>query len=352
MAKREIVTVGTAGMFHCISRCVRRAFLCGNDPSTGKSLEHRNSWVQARLELLARTFAVDICAFTVMPNHLHVVLRIRPDLVESWSDEEIAARWLLAFPKRKTEDGRPVEPSAAEIKDLADQIELMRDRLADVSWFMRNLNENIARQANKEDGCRGRFWEGRSKFQAILDEAALFTCMVFVDLNPVRTGEAAGPEASPRTSAFLRIRARQAREKLALAEKEGQEGQPNLSFEQQKGRETDIASPGADQWLYPFDQDPEEPRPALLDISVDRYLEILDWTSRQFREGGNNSLPGELAAILERLRIDSGQWLETTASFGRSFHLAAGRAELMQETAAALGRRWLRGLNAGKKAFS
>ncbi|MFH1134544.1 MAG: transposase, partial [Pseudomonadota bacterium] len=77
-----------------------------------------------------------------------------------------------------------------------------------------------------------------------------------------------------------------------------------------------------------------------------------DWTGRQFREGGKKSLPEELAPILERLRIDSGQWLETTASFGQSFYLAAGRAELMQEKASALGRRWLRGLNAGRKAFS
>ncbi|MFH0919527.1 MAG: hypothetical protein V1913_04140 [Fibrobacterota bacterium] len=90
----------------------------------------------------------------------------------------------------------------------------------------------------------------------------------------------------------------------------------------------------------------------MLDMTLDRYLEILDWTGRQFREGGKKTLPEDLAPILERLRIDSGRWLETTSSFGRSFFLAAGREDLMQKTASTLGRRWLRGLNAGRRAYS
>ncbi|MFH1138133.1 MAG: hypothetical protein V1816_18840 [Pseudomonadota bacterium] len=295
VARSEIVTEGAEGIYHCVSRCVHRAFLCGKDSYTGKSLEHRKFWVQARLELLARTFALEIFAFAVMSNHLHVVLRARPDLAGSWSDEKTAARWLMVFPKRKTESGQPAEPSPGEIRSLADDIELIRGRLASVSWFMRSLNEHIARRANREDGCKKRFWEGRFRCQAVLDKAALLTCMTCVDLNPVRAGETFSPETSLHASAFLRIRARRDNEKLAPTEVEGQ---PDLPIEEQERRDNEKTWSRADQWLCPFQKEPEAPRSGLLDITLDRYLEVLDWTGRQFRKGGKKSVPEELTPIL------------------------------------------------------
>ncbi|MFH0919528.1 MAG: transposase [Fibrobacterota bacterium] len=242
-ARSEIVTEGAIGIYHCVSRCVHRAFLCGNDPYTGKYFEHRKTWVQARLELLARTFALEICAFTVMENHVHVVLRTRPDLAGNWSDEETAARWLMVFPKRKTPDGRPAEPSPGEIKSLADQIEVIRGRLSSLSWFMRSLTENIARRANREDNCKGRFWEGRFKCQVILDESAFLTCLTYVDLNLVRAGAAVSPETSPYTSAFLRIQARQARARMAMTEPAEIEC---ISSKEPGGLENEIYWSGAD----------------------------------------------------------------------------------------------------------
>ena len=350
-ARSEIVTEGVEGIYHCVSRCVRRAFLCGQDEYTGKSFEHRKSWVEARLKLLSKTFAIQVCAFAVMSNHLHVVLRTRPDWVERWSDEETARRWLLLFPKRKTPRGKPLPPGPGEIKALCKSepgIDVIRARLASVSWFMRSLNENIARRANKEDGCKGRFWEGRFKCQVLLDESALLTCMTYVDLNPVRCGAALSPETSRHTSAFLRIQARQSRKNCGSGATTIDIAPP-LALDQPDNSIEKAAA--ADHWLCPLETDGQADGKSLFDVSLDQYLDMLDWTGRQLRENGKKSIPDEYRPILERLRIDSEKWLGAVNSFGGDFYRAAGREAHMRRVAADLGLKWLKGLSAGRKAF-
>ena len=352
VARSEIVTDGVEGLYHCISRCVRRAFLCGEDEYTGKSFEHRKPWVEDRLELLAKTFAIQICAFAVMSNHLHVVLRTRPAWVDSWSDEETARRWLLLFPKRKTPQGKTLPPSPAEINTIIKSepgIDVIRRRLVSISWFMRSLNENIARRANKEDGCKGRFWEGRFKCQVLLDESALLTCMTYVDLNPVRCGAAWSPETSLHTSGFLRIQARQARQ---ISESGAMSSESAHPFSRnQPDNSVEKAKTGADHWLCPLNADSPSGGKRLLDLSLDQYLDMLDWTGRQLRENGKKSIPDEYKPILERLRIDSDEWLKAVTSYGGDFYRAAGREENMRRVAMDLGLKWLKGLSAGRKAF-
>ena len=100
-ARHTVVKEGREGTYHCMARCVRRAFLCGYDEFSGKDYEHRKEWIRLRLKELAGVFAVDFCDYAVMSNHLHVILRNRPDWVESWSNEEVATRWRLLFPLRR-----------------------------------------------------------------------------------------------------------------------------------------------------------------------------------------------------------------------------------------------------------
>ena len=175
-ARRNIVDDDRVGVYHCIARCVRRAFLCGADSYTGRDFSHRKAWVLDRLRELARLFGVEVCDYAVMSNHLHIVLRNRPDVARQWSDDEVAIRWRKLFPQRDELTGEPREPNGHDVAMLtadAGRVALLRSRLASLSWFMRCLCEWVARKANHEEGSFGRFWAGRFKSQPLLDESAL-----------------------------------------------------------------------------------------------------------------------------------------------------------------------------------
>ena len=181
--------------YHCISRCVRRAFLCGKDSHTGFNFEHRRQWIVDRIKLLCGVFSVDLCAYAIMNNHYHIVVRIDAEQVQDWSDEEIARRWLSIFtgPLLMHQYLGGADLTKPELKCVHDLFSTWRKRLCDLSWFMRCLNEPIARMANAEDHCTGRFWEGRFKSQALLDARAVLACMAYVDLNPIRAAMAKTP---------------------------------------------------------------------------------------------------------------------------------------------------------------
>jgi len=138
--RSTLVPPGAPGVFHCVSRCVRRAFLCGEDSYTGRSFEHRREWVKDRLREIGEIFAVSIWGFAVMSNHLHVVVQTLPEIASAWSDLEVAERWVQLFPRP---DQAPVV-RAAILAGHADRITMLRGRLADLSWFMRALSEPIA----------------------------------------------------------------------------------------------------------------------------------------------------------------------------------------------------------------
>jgi hypothetical protein len=82
------------------------------------SHKHRRQWMRQRLEFLASAFGIDCLTYTVLSNHLHIVLRIPPDVVATWSDQEVAGRWLRLFPQRREEDGSPAEPKEEEIRTI------------------------------------------------------------------------------------------------------------------------------------------------------------------------------------------------------------------------------------------
>ncbi|MEH6446905.1 MAG: transposase, partial [Oceanospirillaceae bacterium] len=143
--------------YHCISRVVRKAFLCGFDHDAQRNYEHRRAWVIDRLAELDAVFCIDICAYAIMSNHYHVVLYINKQEVDALSDLEVIERW------RKIYTGPDIIKRYLNGEKLSKEQDLLisatvdkwRQRLEDISWFMRCLNEHIARKANFEDNCKG-----------------------------------------------------------------------------------------------------------------------------------------------------------------------------------------------------
>ncbi|MFH1136073.1 MAG: hypothetical protein V1816_08290 [Pseudomonadota bacterium] len=347
--RSEIVVEGVEGWYHCVSRCVRRAFLCGEDPYTGRSFEHRKTWVRDRLKFLASLFAIEVCAYAVMSNHLHAVIRTRPDWAAGWSDEETARRWLTLFPPRD-DKGNPLQVTEPMIMafSLDDRIKEKRARLGSVSWLMRCLNEVIARRANKEDGCKGRFWEGRFTCQALLDDSAVLACLAYVDLNPIRAGLADSPETSLFTSAHDRI--------SALVENGGTAAgpkTPSLSISSQNERLVrERWNSGPADWLSPFGGDASDPRRGILDLTLEEYLSLLDWTGRQLREKSAGIIPAHLDPILVRLDVKKENWPLLMEQYGEMFHRAVGKVGSLRTAARRAGLRWFQGLGAGRVVFS
>ena len=92
-ARKQLISLIDTPYYHCISRCVRRAFLCGEDKYTGQSFEHRRGWVEDKLLKLGEVFAIDICAYAVMSNHTHMVLHVDVEQANLWTMDEVITRW-------------------------------------------------------------------------------------------------------------------------------------------------------------------------------------------------------------------------------------------------------------------
>ena len=206
--RAHTVNPKVSGLYHCVSRCVRRAWLCGMDEVTGRSYEHRKQWIEEQLLELGEVFAVQVLGYAVMSNHYHVVLKTEPDRAASWSKEEVASRWLSLCKVDGEEERRRRELS---LLGNAERLEQLRGRLGNLSWFMRYVNEPLARRANREEGCSGRFWQGRFHSEVLLDEGALWAALVYVDLNPVRAGVVEQPHEAEHTGLARRLKAKSGR---------------------------------------------------------------------------------------------------------------------------------------------
>jgi hypothetical protein len=339
LARNKYVKEGEEGVYHCFCRCVRRAYLFGVDAATNRDYSHRKAWIVERLKFLSSIFAIDVCAYAVMSTHYHEILRTRPDIANSWSDREVASRWLQICPPKPRSKKKPPIPLETHINALLAspaKIAELRNRLCSLSWFMGRLNEFIARAANTEDKLKGCFWESRFKCQVLLDDIAIILCMAYVDLNPIYAGLAALPEDSDFTSIQERIRAWQ------------RENMPTVASHSTPNTHSRSNS-RSDSWLCPIISNAQ--RRGIMSISEEQYFDLVDKSGREIRAGKRGCINPDLAPILLRIGARPEAFLDTLSRFGEIFHVAAGTYSSMKKFADKIGVRWLVGGPKARKAF-
>lgn len=372
--RHEQFTADEVCIVHAVQRCVRRAFLAGVDAASGKDYSFRREAIRRRMEALASVFAMDILTYAVMSNHLHLILRNRPDVVAAWSDEEAAVRWLKVFPGRRL-DEQLADSTDVDVRTLTNNAERMkevRSRLSDISWFMRALAEPIARMANRQDECTGSFWEGRFKAQRIIDETGLLASAMYVDLNPVRAAMVESPEQAKHTSAYDRIRGEQGDEISSAAfdlatisvDEAGKKIRSTPAAALKRERNEKRRNPTGkrvlrDSWLArltlhskTLSTDPELNNQGVrasdkgfLSLEWRDYLELLRWTAKQRVPSEKVDVPKQLGQVLAKLHIDCSMWRDLVWNFKRYFGRSscAGSSDAMAAEAKRLGKRCFAG---------
>jgi REP element-mobilizing transposase RayT len=309
-ARSVFVSDNTSGAYHCVSRCVRRAWLCGVDPYSGMDYSYRKVYVEQRLQEVAACFAVGIYGYAVMSNHLHVVVHVDVDAAQHWSEEEVARRWCQLFHRREQDDELRIERLLKQTQRIA----ILRQRLCSLSWLMRCINEPIARIANNEDNCTGRFWEGRFKCQVLADERAVLAAMAYVDLNPIRAGITMRLDHSHHTSIQQRVLRCRADESKAR-----QKLKPLLGV-----------------------------APAL-SLKQGQYIELVQWTGQQVRPDKKGSIPKTAPAALIKIGYAAKHWPTQVKAVGSGYWRMIGSAEQLIEKAEAIGQRWLKGIGMARQ---
>jgi hypothetical protein len=367
MARAEVFAPDEVAVVHVMNRVVRRCYLLGDDPVSGKNYDHRKVMIENQLQRLAGAFGIDLLGFAIMSNHFHLILRSRPDVVSTWDDTEVARRWLLICPLRKNSAGDPEEPNEFELNSIRNdprKLIILRLRLSDLGWWMRVWCQYIAVRANREDHELGKFWQSRFRAVRLLDEAALLACAAYVDLNPIRAAMAETLEKCDYTSVHRRIPSflstndnstsatiqpkkeysvnpAGAKIPAAIGNEAAPEGVSPIAVQSRVTADR-FLSPIA---LIPADDQQLGPQASsnrfrcsdkgFLPLSQRDYLELLDWTARQVAPGKRGTTPPLTSPLFQRL---SGKlptataWVELVQDFGKLFATVAGHPQTIRAT--------------------
>jgi hypothetical protein len=329
-ARESLIDLDTTPYYHCINRCIRRSYLCGDDKFSGNNFDHRRIWLVDKIKFLSTVFSIDIAAYAIMSNHYHLVLKVNRDKALNLTRDEVIDRWYQLYHGCVLVDryraGEKLD--SAHMFRINEIVDEWRSRLYDISWFMRNLNEFIARKANKEDDCTGKFWEGRFQSQALLDESAILSCMMYVDLNPIRAKEANSLLESDFTSIQERIKQYQSFKKQ------------NNSLNTKANKKLEFTVLKQPKLLLNFGSSADK---NTIPFTLDDYLELADFSSRLIVPNKRGSVVKSSPKILEVLNIEVNSWLNTIQHFRRQYANFAGSKSSLMKCAHSHNHSWYKG---------
>jgi len=302
VARKQQICVEETPYYHVVSRCVRRAFLCGEDTVSGRSFEHRRKWLVDRIKFVTSIFDIDVCSYAIMSNHFHIVLRVGD--TSEWPANRVLMAWqsLYSLPLLCDRYLKGEINTEAELKKVKEYVVEYRSRLMSISWYMKAINEYVARMANSEDKCTGHFWESRFKSQALLDERALLTCMCYVDLNPIRAAMAKDLKGSEFTSIQERIK---------------QES----------------------TWLSGFGKTEND-----LPFYLSSYIDLVDETGRCIHDGKRGFISTKTAKAIDQVGINPESWIDELKGFKSIGFSAVGTAEQLKKFSTKTKRKWALGI--------
>jgi len=316
--RSEVVDLQNTTYYHCITRCVRREFLLNN---IEKELKKKET-MEKRIFKLKECFAVNILAYSIMDNHYHVALQVDESLIQNMTDDEILERWTSVFKGhecvQKYLNGDDLFVYEEEI--VKKYIQEYRRRMTDISWFMKTLNEHIAKKANKEDNVKGHFWEHRFLCIPIIGRERLLETMAYIDLNPLRAAVVKTPENGEFTSLKRRVELLKL-SKIGISFKDALNKKIKNSKDEIKkdllqhieitnedlGNSDILKAFGFESCkgyllgLEPLEDDLGNILRNHIDLSCEEYLKFVDQEGRKIREDKKGFIAQNESCIIERI---------------------------------------------------
>lgn len=335
MPRSQMIDPSRSVTVHSWSKCVRDAFLLDSFDGT----QHRRQWIKDFLIFLNSVFAIDMVSFSLMVNHMHLVLQTHPERVAKWSDLTVAERWAKLHPASIMKWGQALRPPGDVATLTLDQatrlvgadkerIAKLLPQLSCLSKYHQVMKQYIARRANLEDGYTGHLWNQRFQCRIILDEPSLLATMIYVDLNPIHAAVADTPENSDYTSIQDRITVRQ------------WETGNNDSNEAVRGL---MRNDEPCVWLASIERQSDSD--GVLSMTTDEYIQSVDEMGRRIRPDKRGSISAALPPILQRLEQGGVVVVEVLRRlFGGFVGSVIGSRESCREEAARRGVRRVLGL--------
>ncbi len=364
--RKSLINPDEVTIAHTVAKTARNLFLLGEDLVTGTQNSHRKDWIVDIMEFQSSLMAIDLFGYSLLSNHIHQILRSRPDAVKQWDDLEVARRWMTLCPKSKKrlKVGDkvlhvPIAPKETQIEALAKnekKIKEIRERLSSISWWMRLLCQKVAQRANFEDGgSMGPFWKGRFHSTIIEDTEHLLGCALYVDLNAVKAGIAQGIDDYQYTSGKIRLDVLRSKQE-SLQKTEAQKADPiakvDLSDQasiatlsedpedRQASEKASLAVPkiSKGEFLSVMKMDKLSHDPQLhkggfrcsdkgfLVYTDKEYLDALEWCIRnKILQRETNTLPVDIPECIKQHRFGAEVVLRQAREFGQMYRYRTGK---------------------------